>query len=114
MQPAFAFRYGRKTAGMSNEEWLAVWKSKAKTMGVYDYWSIPDWSHDEPTFNYLDVAKKLRYYHDNNVKGICAETTVGGGAMGIGQYVASHLMWDLGLDERALRRGLVPERLRPC
>ena len=102
VQPAFAFRYGRKTAGLSNEEWLALWKAKAKTLAVYDYWSIPDWSHDEPTFNFLDVAKKLRYYHDNHVKGICAETTVGGGAMGIGQYVASHVMWDPDLDERAL------------
>ncbi len=99
VQPAFAFRYGRKTAGLSNEEWIAAWKPKAKNMAVYDYWSIPDWSHDEPTFNYLDMAKKLRGYDANNIKGVMAESTFSGGAMGIGEYVASHLMWDPNLDE---------------
>ncbi|HRV03968.1 MAG TPA: DUF4838 domain-containing protein [Candidatus Ratteibacteria bacterium] len=102
VQPAFAFRYGKKTAGLSNEEWIAAWKLKARNMAIYDYWSIPDWSHDEPTFNYLDMAKNLRYFYNNNIKGIQAESTFSGGAMGIGQYVASHLMWDINLDEKAL------------
>ena len=102
VQPAFAFRHGRKNAGLSNEEWIDVWKAKAQNMAVYDYWSIPDWSHDEPTFNYLDLAKKLREFHGNHIRGIMAESTFSGGAMGIGQYLASHLMWDLTLDDRAL------------
>ena len=71
-------------------------------MDLYDYWSIPDWTHDEPTFNYLDAAKMLRKYYGYNIRGINAESTFSGGAMGIGQYVASHLMWDLNLDEKAL------------
>lgn len=102
MQPAFAFRFGRKTAGLSNEEWIAAWKAKAQNMAVYDYRSIPDWSHDEPTFNYLEVARKLRDYYGNNIQALMAESTFSGGAMGIGQYLAAHLMWDLNLDERAL------------
>lgn len=102
VQPAFAFRHGRKNAGLSNEEWIALWKTKAPNMAVYDYWSIPDWSNDEPTFNYLELAKKLRDFHGNNIRGLMAESTFGGGAMGIGQYLASHLMWDPMLDDREL------------
>ena len=102
VQPAMGLRGGRKTAGLSNEEWIALWKTKAKNMATYDYWSIPDWDHDEPVFNYLDLAKKLRYFYDNNIKGIMAESTFSGGAMGIGQYVAAHLMWDINLDANAL------------
>ena len=102
VQPAFAFRYGRKTAGLSTEDWLAAWKAKGCTMAVYDYWSIPDWEHDEPTFNYLELAKKLRNFYANNIKGVSAESTYSAGAMGLGLYVAAHLMWDINLDEHAL------------
>ncbi len=102
VQPALALRWGRKTAGLSNEEWLGIWKRKAQRMAVYDYWSIPDWDHDQPTFNYLDMANKLRDLHRNNIRAINAESTFSGGAMAIGQYLASHLMWDINLDEKAL------------
>ena len=71
-------------------------------MAVYDYWSIPDWSHDEPTFNYLEIATKLRDFHAKNIKGLQAESTYGGGAIGLAQYVAAHVMWDTNLDEHAL------------
>ena len=101
VQPTF-WRTGRKTAKLSDDEWLAAWKAKGRDMACYDYWSIPDWTHDEPTFNYLEIAKKLRHYYDNNIKGIFTETTSSSGAMAIGQYLASHLMWDINLDEKAL------------
>lgn len=102
VQPAFAFRYGKKTHGLSNEDWIALWKARAPRMAIYDYWSIPDWTHDEPDFNYLELAKKLRYFHGNNIRGVFAESTFGGGAIGIAHYLASHLMWDINLDEKAL------------
>jgi hypothetical protein len=101
VQPCF-WRAGRKTARLSDDEWLAAWKAKGRDMACYDFWSIPDWTHDEPTFNYLDLAKKLRHWYSFNIKGVMAETTSSGGAMGIGQYLASHLMWDINLDEKAL------------
>ena len=102
VQPAMGLRGGRKTANLTMDEWLTVWAAKAKNMALYTYWSIPDWSHDEPTFNYLDMAKQLRDLYAKNIKGICAESTYSGGAMGLSQYVAAHLMWDINLDEHAL------------
>ena len=101
VQPC-SWRGGKKTARLSYDEWLAAWKAKGRDMATYDFWSIPDWDHDEPTFNYLDMAKKLRDWYSCNIKGVMAETTSSGGAMAIGQYVASHLMWDLNLDDKAL------------
>jgi hypothetical protein len=84
------------------EAFIAQWKRKASKLALYDYWSIPDWTHDEPTFDYLNIGGRLRHWHANEIRGVNAETTYGAGAMGLGHYVAAHLMWDLGLDERAL------------
>jgi len=102
VQPALGLRVGTKTADLSMDEWLDVWSKKANNMALYTYWSIPDWSHDEPTFNYLEVAKQLRAWHAKNIKGLNAETTWSGGAMGLGHYVAAHVMWDLKVNEHAL------------
>jgi hypothetical protein len=102
VQPAFAFRSGRKTANLTNEEWLTLWATKAVKMAFYTYWSIPDWEHDIPCFNYLDVARMLRDYQTKNIRALHAESTWSGGAMGIGQYVAAHVMWDPKVDEKAL------------
>ena len=103
VQPCFS-RAGRKTAKLSDDEWLAAWKAKTapRPMATYDYWSIYEWTHDQPEFNYLELAKKLRRFYSCNIKALYAETSPGGGPMGIGQYLASHLMWDINLDEKAL------------
>jgi hypothetical protein len=98
----YAFRGGSKTEQLSPDAFIALWGKKAKTLAMYDYWSIPDWSWEEPTFNFLDIPSQLRAWFKNNVKGVQAESTYGSGAMGIGHYVASHMMWDLSLDEKAL------------
>ena len=84
------------------EEFLAQWKAKAKRLTLYDYWSIPDWAGEEPTFNFLDIGRKLRYWRAHNIEGLNAESSYGAGAMGLGHYVASRLMWDLGADEKAV------------
>lgn len=88
--------------GTRPERFIAQWKEKAKKLAIYDYWSIPDWTHDEPDFNYLRIGQKLRYWRANKIEGLNAESTYGAGAMGLGHYVSAHLMWDLGLDEHAL------------
>lgn len=88
--------------GEPPEIFIARWKEKAASLAIYDYWSIPDWSHDEPVFDYLSIANRLRYWRANNIEGVNAESTYGAGAMGLGHYVASHVMWDISLNERAL------------
>ena len=84
------------------EQFIAEWAKKARRLTIYDYWSIPDWTHDEPTFDYTGLAEKLRYWRSSKIEGVNAETTFGLGAMGISHYLAAHLMWDLQQDDHAL------------
>ena len=81
---------------------IAAWAKKAPRLTVYDYWSIPDWTHDEPSFDYTTLASRLRDWRSNKIEGANAESTYGAGAMGLGHYIAAHLMWDLNLNEGAL------------
>ncbi len=87
---------------MPPDELIAAWHVKAQRLALYDYWSIPDWSHDEPVFDYLSIGNKLRSWHASGIEALNAESTYGAGAMGLGHYVASHLMWSLDQDEKAL------------
>ena len=95
--------YAFQRTEMSPEQLLAAWGRKVNRMSLYNYWSIPDWSHDLPTFNFLETpARQLRQWHQNGVEGFLCETTYSGGAMGPGWYLAGRLMWDLKADEQAI------------
>jgi hypothetical protein len=95
--------YAFQTTGLSPEEFIKVWGKKVQHMSIYDYWSIPDWTHDMPSFNYLSTpAAKLQLWHDNNIEGFSSESTYSAGAMGIGWYLAAHQMWDLKTDQNAI------------
>lgn len=84
------------------EQFIAQWRKKTNRLALYDYWSIPDWTHDEPSFDFEGLTRKLRYWRANNIEALNAETSYGPGAIGLAQYIAGHAMWDLGRDERAL------------
>jgi Domain of unknown function (DUF4838) len=87
---------------MAPDRFIQLWRTKAARLTLYDYWSIPDWENDEPTFKYLALGDKLRYWRANNIEGLNAESTYGVGAVGLGHYLAAHLMWAPDSDERAL------------
>ena len=84
------------------EQFIAQWRKKTNRLALYDYWSIPDWTHDEPSFDFAGLTKKLRYWRANDIEALNAESSYGPGAIGLAQYIAGHAMWSLGLDERAL------------
>jgi hypothetical protein len=84
------------------DRFITMWAEKATRMAMYDYWSIPDWVWDEPVFEYQILPDDLRYWAGKNIEGIQAETTHGAGPMGIGHYIAAHMMWNLDIDEAAL------------
>ncbi|MFV0281809.1 MAG: DUF4838 domain-containing protein [Rhodoblastus sp.] len=84
------------------ELFIARWRKKTKRLALYDYWSIPDWTHDEPTFDFIKLASKLRYWRNSDIEALNAETSYGAGAIGIAHYVAGHMTWNLALDERAM------------
>lgn len=95
--------YAFQRTGLSPEQLLDAWSRKVEHMGVYDYWTIPDWSHDLPTFDILGTgAARLRLWHAGKVNGFLCESTYSGGAMGPAWYIAGRLAWDPKADERAL------------
>ncbi len=88
--------YGFNESGLGPVEFIEVWGKKVRQIGLYDYWSITDWSWCMPNFNYLEVpAQKMRLWHKNNVVAFSHESTYSAGAMGPGWYLASKLMWNI-------------------
>jgi hypothetical protein len=95
--------YAFQRTGLSPERLLDAWARKVERMSVYDYWSIPDWNHDLPTFDILGAgAARLRSWHAGKVEGFSCESTYSGGAMGPAWYIAGRLAWDPKADERAI------------
>lgn len=95
--------YGFNKSGLEPEEFIRAWGKKASRIGLYDYWSIPDWDHDQPTFDFRNTPReKLRFWKDNRVEGFMSESTYSTGAMGPGWYVAARLMWDMKADDKAV------------
>lgn len=87
----YAFNY----TGLSAQELIDAWRKKTPYLSLYDYWGITDWSHSQPDFNYLQTpAQKIRYWHEKKLDGFNGESTYSAGAMGIGQYLASRLLWN--------------------
>lgn len=86
----YAFNY----TGLSAQELIDAWRKKTPNLSLYDYWGITDWSHSQPDFNYLQTPEqKIRYWHAQKIDGFNGESTYSAGAMGIGQYIASRLLW---------------------
>jgi len=100
--------YGFQRTGLTPAEHIQAWQRKVKasgmkSMGIYDYWSIPDWGQNLPNFNYLRTpGEKLRLWQANGVDGFASESTFSSGAMGIAWYLSSRLMWDVKTDEKAI------------
>jgi hypothetical protein len=93
------------TGGLHPNTLIENWAAKGNPMAVYDYWAIPDWTYDEPTFNYLTLGDKITYWDSQGIEGCSIETTHGSGAMGIGHYLAAHLWWDPTLDDATIIAG---------
>jgi len=95
--------YGFQRTGYSGDELVELWGRKIKFFGLSDYWSIPDWNQDMPTFNYLETpAKKIRFWRKSNVAAFLSESTYSSGAVGITWYLSSRLLWNPDLDEKKI------------
>ena len=92
--------YAFQRTNLSPDRLLEAWSKKVPAMSVYDYWSIPDWSKDLPTFDYRHKGpERMRFWNAMNVKGFNCESTFSGGAMGAAWYLHARLAWDPKLDE---------------
>ncbi|MCA9155956.1 MAG: DUF4838 domain-containing protein, partial [Planctomycetales bacterium] len=95
--------YAFQRTGLSPDQLLDAWSEKVPAMGVYDYWSIPDWSHDLPSFDPIKFGpNRLRGWHRRGVDSFLCESTYSSGAMGPAWYLGSRLAWQPEADEKQL------------
>jgi hypothetical protein len=98
-----AVPYGFQRTDLSPEQLLEAWGHKAKRLGLYDYWSIPDWTLDQPKFDFLEQGPaKLRFWQQAGVDAFLNESTYSTGAMGPAWYTATRLAWNPQLNEQKL------------
>lgn len=83
----------------SPEVLLENWSNKIDDFFIYDYLAIPDWKKDLPNTNPKQIAKKIRYWHSNNVNGVTFESSYSSASVGLSLYIASKIMWDLNENE---------------
>ena len=84
------------------QRFIAQWQNHAPRMAIYDYWSMPDWTRDEPSFAFTQVGQLLRRWNTAGIDAMQTESTLAAGPMGLSHYIASHLMWKLGGDVQQL------------
>jgi len=94
--------YAFQRTGLTPHEMIEAWGRKHGFLGVYTYWSIPDWSRCLPDQTLRDIAGEIRFWQANNVKTHLSESTFCGGNMGPHWYLAARLMWDPAQDEEAI------------
>ncbi|MCC7519928.1 MAG: DUF4838 domain-containing protein [Verrucomicrobiae bacterium] len=95
--------YGFNTSGLSSDRLIRAWGKTGVLLGVYDYWCIPVWGHDLPSLSFDDrLPKRLKFWHDHQVRSFNIETTYADGAVGPALYMLSRLGWEPDQDPKAL------------
>jgi len=90
----------------TTNELIEKWNKKAAKVGVYEYLSVYAWDNDLPgrsNATKLEFLKKsIKEYYESGARVYLAETNIGWISKGLGQYVASKLLWDYRLDVDSL------------
>lgn len=98
-----AIPYAFQRTGLSPDQLLDAWSQHVPRLGVYDYWSIPDWSRDLPSFDPLGFGPdRLRGWHARGVDSFLCESTFSHGAMGAAWWIGSRLAWEPQTDVASL------------
>ena len=91
---------------LSTNQLLEEWGKKAKKLGVYEYLSVYAWDNDLPgraNATKLEFLKKsIKGYYESGARIYLAETNIGWISKGLGQYVATKLLWDYRLNADSL------------
>ena len=82
-------------------ERLAGWAKVCGNLGVYEYLSVMEWHLGMPAkslvANLPALIEKIPAYHEKNVRFFTGQATGGAwGGHGLGYYVLSRLLWDIG------------------
>lgn len=102
-----AVPYGFNYTGFSGDELLSLWSKKhPNRIGIYDYWSIPDWVHSmpDPQHGVQRIVKQLNFFRESGVKALMTESTYALGTIGPLLYVYSRWVWDPEVDTDRLFR----------
>lgn len=90
--------------GFSFDQVLGGWQKQGATMGVYDYLSVVDWDWNLPRgaagSRPSSVARNLEKFHAQGARFYDAESGDCWGPCGLGYYVASRVLWDVGEAKR--------------
>lgn len=85
--------------GFTVDQLLDGWGTKAKTLGVREYYSVNPWDRDLPgaarggRLNYLKTT--IPHFHARGARFLSAEASDSWGPNGLGYFVAARLMWDV-------------------
>ncbi len=90
--------------GLAADDLLRAWRQRQKgPLGVYTYWALPDWTNDQPSFDWRSTpVERIRFWHSLGLKSAGIETSYSAGAMGLGLYLSSRLLWNPAVDDKAL------------
>lgn len=86
--------------GFSFDQIVDGWQAQGATMGVYDYLSVVAWDWNLPRGGKASrpsyLASFLPHIHAKGVRFYDAESGDCWGPCGLGYYIASRLLWDVG------------------
>jgi hypothetical protein len=95
---------GFVAGGFTVDELFDGWSSKAKTLGVREYYSVNPWDHDLPGAargGDIDYLKRtIPHFYDRGARFLSAESGDNWGPNGLGYYLAARMMWDVGEAKR--------------
>ena len=86
--------------GATMDELIDGWSQHVPTLGIREYLSVFPWDHDMPgaaraaQIDYLQET--IPHFHDKAARYYSAESSDNWGCNGLGYYIASRLLWDVG------------------
>jgi hypothetical protein len=86
----------------SPNQMIEAWKKKSNNLFIYDYYGLPLLNVDMPLHNSLApwrYAQRIKYWHQQNIKGMNLESSYSLGCTGVGLYLFARLGWNAQADE---------------
>jgi hypothetical protein len=102
--------------GLSMDDLITGWSAKGIDLGIREYYSVNTWDRDLPgssrgsNLDYL--CESIPHFYKSGARFLTAESSSNWGCNGLGHYLATHLMWDVGEAEN--RQLIVDEFLDNC
>lgn len=86
--------------GATMDELIDGWSQRVPALGIREYLSVFTWDHDMPgaargaQIDYLQET--IPHFHEKAARYYSAESSDNWGCNGLGYYIASRLLWDVG------------------